>query len=243
MTALPSVLVALVLGSASLVVPAMAGTNTGNSHAADEFVDRQTQAALALDADPEQGGRLFATHCTRCHGAQGFGDAEHRIPVLAGQRFAYLVRQLADFAAAERDSATMHRVVSEPALRSPQAWVNVAAFLNSAPTIPAATPGSGTDLELGGSIFQEHCVSCHHTDAAGDDAGFVPSLRGQHFAYLRAQMHRIADDHRHNVARNLERFLTSFDNREIDATADYLSRLRGAGADHKKMRDNGVVVD
>jgi hypothetical protein len=39
------------------------------------------------------------------------------------------------------------------------------------------------------------------------------------------------------------RFLRSFDDRDIDATADYLSRLRGPGAVHKVMRDDGVVVD
>ena len=42
---------------------------------------------------------------------------------------------------------------------------------------------------------------------------------------------------------DLVRFLASFDDEDIRATADYLSRLRGPGAVHKIMRNDGVVVD
>jgi subtilisin family serine protease len=52
-----------------------------------------------------------------------------------------------------------------------------------------------------------------------------------------------------NAARNAFPFAVTvlmpaaFDDDDILATADYLSRLRGPGAVHKIMRDNGVVVD
>ncbi len=48
---------------------------------------------------------------------------------------------------------------------------------------------------------------------------------------------------RHNLDADLVRFLGNFDDRDIRATADYLSRLQGVGAVHKIMRDDGVVVD
>jgi cytochrome c553 len=80
-------------------------------------------------------------------------------------------------------------------------------------------------------------------DASGDADGFVPSLRHQHYAYLNTQMHKLAQGHRHNVDEDLVLFLKSFDDRDMRATADYLSRLTGAGASRKKMRDDGVVVD
>jgi hypothetical protein len=48
---------------------------------------------------------------------------------------------------------------------------------------------------------------------------------------------------RHNVDEDLVRFMRGFDARDIDATADYLSRLRGRGAVHRIMRNDGVVVD
>jgi hypothetical protein len=56
-------------------------------------------------------------------------------------------------------------------------------------------------------------------------------------------MHRIGEGRRHNVDEDLARFLNGFDDEEMSATADYLSRLRGPGAVHKVMRGDGVVVD
>jgi len=215
----------------------------GDVHASEEAVDRATQTALSLDAHPDRGASQFARHCAGCHGARAQGDAGHAIPALAGQRFAYLVRQLANFSGAERDSDTMHRVASQKELREPQTWVDIAAYLNRAPLSNRAQTGDGTQLALGRGIFHEQCVSCHRSDARGDGDGFVPSLRNQHYAYLVAQLHKLGEGRRHNVDESLMRFLASFSDQDMRATADYLSRLRGPGAVHKIMRDNGVVID
>jgi cytochrome c553 len=205
--------------------------------ASEEAVDRQTQAALILDVHPDRGAAQFARYCARCHGSQAQGDASRAIPNLAGQRFTYLVRQLANFAGGERDSDTMHLVQSRKEMREPQTWVNIAAPSHRAQT------GDGAALALGQGIFHEQCASCHRTDAHGNGDGFVPSLRNQHYAYLVIQMHKLGEVYRHNVDENLTRFLQSFDDRDMTATADYLSRLRGPGAVHKVMRNDGVVVD
>jgi cytochrome c553 len=210
--------------------------------ASEEAVDRETQAALALDAHPDRGAAEFARYCARCHGAQAQGDASRAIPSLAGQRFTYLVRQLADFAGGERDSDTMHQVVSRKEMREPQNWVDIAAYLNKTASQRAQT-GNGMDLALGQGIFHEQCASCHRADAHGNRDGFVPSLRHQHYAYLVIQMHKLGEGYRHNVDENLMRFLQGFDDRDMNATADFLSRLRGPGAIHKVMRNDGVVVD
>lgn len=211
--------------------------------AAEEAVDRQTQAALALDAHPDRGAAQFALYCARCHGSQAQGDANHAIPSLAGQRFKYLVRQLANFAGGERESDTMHQVVSRKQIREPQTWVDIAAYLNKTAPSQRAQTGDGMELALGQGIFHEQCAGCHRPDAHGNGDGFVPSLRNQHYAYLVTQMHKLGEGYRHNVDENLLRFLHSFDDREMNATADFLSRLRGSGAVHKVMRNDGVVVD
>jgi cytochrome c553 len=77
---------------------------SGEARASEEAVDRATQTALSLDAHPDRGAAQFHQYCARCHGAQAQGDPIHAIPALAGQRFAYLVRQLANFSGFERDS-------------------------------------------------------------------------------------------------------------------------------------------
>jgi len=211
--------------------------------ASEERVDAATRAALALDAHPKAGARLFARHCQTCHGAHAGGDPGRNIPSLAGQRFTYLVRQLANFAGKERDSREMHQVVSQAALRTPQAWVDIASWLNAQPMNPAAQAGDGKHLGLGEGIFREQCASCHREDARGDDDGFVPSLRGQHQAYLANQIRGLANGRRHNLDENLMRFFNSFEDSDIAAVADYLSRLKGPGIDRAKMRDDGTVVN
>src|SRR5271168_1418938 len=211
--------------------------------ASEEAVDLATQTALALDAHPERGGAQFARYCTRCHGSQAQGDASRAIPSLAGQRFTYLVRQLANFAGGERDSNTMHQVVVRKDLRQPQTWVDIAAYLNKTAPSQHAQTGDGLDLVRGQGIFREQCASCHRGDAHGNGDGYVPSLRNQHYDYLALQMHKLGQGYRHNIDENLMRFLRSFDDQERNATADYLSRLRGPGAVHKIMRNDGVVLD
>src|ERR1700685_2594440 len=94
-----------------------------SARGSQESVDRDTQAALALDAHPTRGASQFARYCASCHGLRAEGDAGRATPALAGQRFTYLVRQLADFAGAERDSNTMHRVLGQKELRGRQSWV------------------------------------------------------------------------------------------------------------------------
>jgi cytochrome c553 len=211
---------------------------------ADEAkVDRQTRAALKLDAHRERGAALFAQECVRCHGEKALGDASRAIPSLAGQRFAYLVRQLANFSGGERDSELMHQVVSQPRLRDPQAWVDLAAWLNAQPVAPFEATGDGTRAALGRGIFHEECASCHRADARGDDVGFVPALRNQHYSYLLSQLRQLAAGARHNADEDLVRFIRSLDEDEWMAVADYLSRLRGPGDDRKHMRDDGVVTD
>jgi cytochrome c553 len=211
--------------------------------ASEETVDQLTRSALALDAHPAKGRVGFRQHCAQCHGADGSGDATRTIPALAGQRFAYLVRQLASLSGDQRDSATMHRVLSTQALKGPQVWVDIAAYLNAAPAVQHAATGNGAGLELGKGIFREQCSSCHRDNASGDDDGFVPSLRAQHYPYLVNQINRLADGERHNVDEALVQFLRSFDADEIRAVADYLSRLPGRPTVHQTMRSNGVVVD
>jgi cytochrome c553 len=51
------------------------------------------------------GERLYRRDCVRCHGEQGQGDAAKFYPVLAGQHYEYLLRQLRDIAGLRRRNA------------------------------------------------------------------------------------------------------------------------------------------
>jgi cytochrome c553 len=222
---------------------ALSSVASASAFASEASVDRLTQRALDLDAHAERGGLEFQHSCSRCHGALAQGDAAHAIPALAGQRFKYVVRQLANFAGDERESATMQRVISHPVLKEPQTWVDIAAYVNNLPMKEPAGTGDGTGVALGRAIFHEQCASCHKGNAHGDDEGFVPSLRGQHYSYLVGQMEKLAEGRRHNVDEDLVRFWRSLEDQDVRATADYLSRLAGPSHVHKIMRPDGSVVD
>ena len=219
------------------------GTLAAHEPTADERVDRRTQEALSLDANAQRGQVIFQGHCASCHGRAALGDAQRVIPALAGQRFKYLIRQIANFSGHERDGPVMRHVLSAPLLKSPQAWVDIAFYLNRLRPLQRPQQGSGTYAALGRGIFQEQCVSCHQPGAQGDAEGFVPSLNHQHYAYLASQMEDLGDKLRYNVDEELTRFMHTLDARDRDGLADYISRLPDRATTARRMRDDGAVVN
>lgn len=63
--------------------------------------------------DLDRGAALYAKDCARCHGDHGEGAASTFYPVIAGQHYRYVVRQLIDIASGRRGNAhpEMARVV------------------------------------------------------------------------------------------------------------------------------------
>lgn len=227
-----------------MVVASLAGSLMAGVAAASPLtVDEKVRNALQLDQNVENGRQLYEAQCAECHGPRALGSARKVIPSLAGQRRAYLIKQLADFSELERSSRDMHSVVSRQQLSNEQAWADLSGYLNSLPRASFPQTGDGRGLELGEAIFQDQCASCHEEDARGDDDGFVPSLRDQHYSYLVRQIRSIASWHRLNVEADLVRYLDSMDTEEATAVADYLSRMRGPVKDRDRMNDDGTVND
>lgn len=206
-------------------------------------VDRLVRQALQLEPNASHGAALYLQNCVRCHGQGAIGDPRNVIPALAAQREAYLIKQLADFTELEREGREMHGIVARAPLNEPQALADLAAYLSHLPATRSPETADGEGVELGEAIFQEQCASCHEEDARGDDDGFVPSLRDQHYSYLVRQMRGLAASHRLNVDTDLVRFIDSLDTDEMTAVADYLSRVRGPARDRAKMRDDGALRD
>lgn len=86
-----------------------------------------------------------ATACQTCHQADGSGNAAAGFPRLAGMNADYMVKQLRDIAAGERDNAVMNPIasgLSEEEMRA-------AAEYYAAMEAPAQAPGSA-EAEGGG---------------------------------------------------------------------------------------------
>ena len=211
--------------------------------ASEETADRLNQTAVGLQAHPDQGARTFIRYCSPCHGSQGEGDGDRAVPALAGQRFAYLVRQMTHFGSSTRDKAAVYHVTLAKHLSTPEMANDIAAYLNRLPPASGAKTGDGVTVELGSAIFREQCTTCHASDAGGDKEGVVPSLRNQHYNYLVNEMHLLADGRLHDADPGLVLFMRSFNEGDITAVADYLSRLHGPGSPHRRMLSNGIVVN
>jgi ubiquinol-cytochrome c reductase cytochrome c subunit len=211
--------------------------------ASPERVDELIRTALELDPDVARGAKLYQAQCSNCHGPKAFGDAKQLIPALAGQRRAYLIKQLADFAELERVATQMHRVAAQAEVGEPQEWADITAYINGLPPMTAQQFGDGKDLSLGEAAYDQWCASCHGADGRGDDDGFAPSLRNQHYAYLLHQMRELAVGHRTNVEPELVLFLDSLEAEEMRGLADYMSRMKGPTIDRYEMRDDGFVGD
>lgn len=195
--------------------------------AAAERMDQLTLDALDLDANARRGAALYSQECAGCHGREAQGAGQHDIPALASQRRAYIIRQLAAFSERDRIATQMHKVVSREAVSDPQSWADLAMYLSNLPPPKGADTGDGKYLSLGEASYEQFCRSCHQEDARGDDDGFVPSLRNQHYRYLVKEMRNLAAGHRFNVDEDLARFLRSLKADEMQGLADYLSRMQG----------------
>lgn len=214
-----------------------------HAHAAADRAENLTFSALELDANARRGAKVYSEQCAACHGRDAQGDAARDIPALAAQRRAYIVKQLADFIERDRIATQMHNVISRPAVSNPQVWADVSLYLNSLPPPSGTQTGDGKYLSLGEASYQQFCGSCHEDDGRGDDDGFVPSVRNQHYRYLLTEMRNLAAGHRFNVESDLSRFLGSLEADEMQGLADYMSRMQGPVRDRAQLNDDGTVSD
>jgi len=60
---------------------------------------RPARQGLGKGTDLAAGADLYRRNCAGCHGAEGEGEAARFIPLLAGQHYAYLLRQVRDIGA------------------------------------------------------------------------------------------------------------------------------------------------
>jgi len=229
---------------ASILALALASAlNATVSMAASDRAEELTFTALELDANTQRGEKLYREQCASCHGPNAYGAAQHDIPALAAQRRAYIVKQLADFIERDRIATQMHKVVSREAVRDPQALADLSLYLNNLPPPKNVQIGDGKYLSLGEASYVQFCGSCHEDDGRGDDDGYVPSVRNQHYRYLLKEMRALAAGHRFNVETDLTRFLNSLEQDEMQGLADYMSRMQGPVRDRARMNDDGTVSD
>jgi cytochrome c553 len=188
--------------------------------------DLRSQASAATP-DARHGQILYLKHCFACHRSHAWGDGPREIPALAGQQQRYLIEQLALFAGDQRQGSlmhgpAMHDTLQRPDLDRPQAIADLAAYLSPAPPNPEPEHSEGRALAAGRSIYIKACAACH--DSAGGASADAPTIAGQHYSYLLAQLRGFAGGRRDHPS--FPGFAGGLNGEQQEAVADYVSRLR-----------------
>lgn len=184
--------------------------------------------------DPAKGKELAAGVCAACHGADG-NSLIPANPVLAGQDYDYLLKQMKNFKSTDGKPA---RRVS-PVMNGMIAASEVEQMKDLAAWYASQTPKGGVaknrdTVEAGQKLYRAGdaekgipaCASCHGPTGAGLPTQF-PRVSGQHAEYAEAQLKAFRDGTRANDPNKMMRTIAlRMTDPEIKAVADYMAGLR-----------------
>lgn len=195
-----------------------------------------TASAAALHAyadDAADAGKSKAAVCGACHGMDG-NSASPQFPKLAGQNASYIQAQLANFKSGKRQNAIMQ---GQAANLSEQDMAAVAAYFSSQKvSVGEADAGQvkqGEQLYRNGNRDKDvpACLACHGPTGAGNLPMKVPSLAGQHSAYVVAQLQNYANGSRStDPNKMMETIAGRLSPADMQAVAAYIEGLHPAQA-------------
>ena len=175
-------------------------------------------------ADPERGAQYFVT-CAGCHGPKGDGTVNGEFPRIAGQYFPVLARQLVAFRHGLRWDFRMENFADRHRLQDAQAIADVAAYTSRLEDTAPAGIGTGEFLGHGANVYFRLCESCHGTSGQGDPEHAIPRIGGQHYEYLRRQIHDAVEGRRPGFPAFHVKLFARLEYADIDGVADYLARI------------------
>ena len=206
--------IAFVLSAMMLLPAALAAPS-----AQQDYLD-----AARLVPNAAHGAQVFGS-CAVCHGAQGGGSADGRVPRIAGQHQKVIIRQLVDYRYEKRWDPVMEHMADQFLLPDAQAISDVAGFLATLEVTVQAGIGPATYLSAGRQTYLARCSSCHGSAGQGNEKALVPRLAGQHYAYLLRQLHDAIDGRRPQLASSHGAMLKDLDRDALQGMADLLSRF------------------
>lgn len=182
------------------------------------------QDAVNAQPDRANGQRLFAP-CIACHGADGGGNANGKVPRIAGQLPRVIIRQLVNYKYDQRRDPLMEPVASGHLLQNAQQFADVADYASSLRPAAAVGRGSGAHLDAAREFFGARCAACHGDTGQGNELLVAPRLAGQHQAYLLRQFHDALEGRRPALAESHESLFKDLDRDGLQGLADLLSRM------------------
>jgi len=136
-------------------------------------------------------GQAKSALCIACHGPNGQGGPNPLWPKLAGQHASYIVQQLNNFKAQDRQEPTMSPMAAP---LTEQEVHNLAAYFES--QTPKIGSANQEWLEQGQKIYRGGnketsvvaCIGCHGPQGRGNPAAKYPAINGQNAQYMLKQI-------------------------------------------------------
>ena len=179
---------------------------------------------MELTPDILNGKEIYAG-CAVCHMPEGWGTPNGAYPQIAGQHRSVTIKQLADIRAKNRDNPSMYPYAIPEEIGGTQSIADVAAYIETLKMSAETGKGDSSDLEYGKALYTEFCTECHGDRGEGEAVKAFPMLQGQHYNYVVRQLLWIQNGKRRNANRDMAKLIMDFSTRDIEAVADYISRL------------------
>jgi cytochrome c553 len=173
--------------------------------------------------DVSHGAALYET-CAACHGKNGEGVSDGTVPVIAGQSFNVLAKQIVDFRVGLRGDPRMAHFTASRHLAFSQHIADVAAYIATLPPPkPKAAPPSGKAAV----IYTRSCERCHGAAAEGVEDSLTPRVASQHPEYILRQLDDAAAGRRPTMLDTHGALVRSLTKEELGMLATYLAGLGG----------------
>ncbi|MGI9132919.1 MAG: c-type cytochrome [Rhodoferax sp.] len=158
--------------------------------------------------------------CGTCHGPAG-NSTQPQYPILAGQTARYLYLQLRDFKEGRRSNEHMSPLA---ATLSREEMRELADYYSQQKHAPQGFKSDPEKERLGKIKADETlCTMCHLGGFAGQNE--IPRVAGQHYDYIRKQLHEFRDRKRTNDAGNMTSVANTLSDADIENLAHYLCNL------------------
>ncbi len=107
-----------------------------------------------------------------------------------------------------------------------QEIADIATFLSASVSELDNGYGPGLHIAQGKRLYEQRkCDGCHGKFGQGDEAKVYPVVAAQHFGYAEREMQMIMAGKRGNAHPDMVKSMKDLSTTDIEAIADYLSRL------------------
>jgi cytochrome c553 len=179
---------------------------------------------MKLSGDIVRGKEAFRG-CRGCHKADAAGVTDGTYPRLTGQHASVIIKQVTEVRAGVRVNPKMEPFSSDHAV-SPQEIADIAVFLAAAETTRENGKGTGDYVAKGKRLYEQgRCTKCHGSNGEGSQGKYYPVIASQHYGYLEREMDYIQKGIRGNSHPDMVKAIKNYTHEDIEAMADYLSRL------------------